>query len=127
MKPTDIALLRIALEAKLAMLEDLLRNRDAIALDHSGDLHDQLQYAAERDQAIGNLERDSDRLREVRAALRRIQLDTFAVCLECENPIGLKRLEAVPWAAWCLACMEVADGSRTLPRSTVERPFLSAA
>ena len=45
-------------------------------------------------------------LREVQAALRRVQQGTYGVCAACDEPISAKRLEAVPWAKYCVACQE---------------------
>ena len=39
-------------------------------------------------------------------ALRRISDGTFGECANCGNPINHKRLEAVPWAQYCIACQE---------------------
>jgi DnaK suppressor protein len=50
-------------------------------------------------------------LREVQAALRRIEQGTYGVCYECEEPISAKRLDAVPWAKYCVSCQErIASG-----------------
>jgi DnaK suppressor protein len=49
---------------------------------------------------------DMKLLREISGALHRIENDTYGVCLECEEPISLKRLDAVPWARYCVACQE---------------------
>jgi DnaK suppressor protein len=54
-------------------------------------------------------------LREVSGALRRIDNGTYGVCAECEEPISSKRLDAVPWARYCVTCQEaiaarIADG-----------------
>ena len=54
------------------------------------------QYASQRDMAAADLERESASLREVRAALRRIQWGTFGICVDCEEEISRKRLAAVP-------------------------------
>ena len=32
--------------------------------------------------------------------------DHYGICLECDEPISAKRLEAVPWARYCVACQE---------------------
>src|SRR5216117_157265 len=40
---------------------------------------------------------DMKLLREVSDALRRIDTGHYGICLECEEPISPKRLEAVPW------------------------------
>jgi DnaK suppressor protein len=45
-------------------------------------------------------------LREVEQALRRIPAGTFGVCHRCEEPISVKRLNAIPWAKYCVACQE---------------------
>jgi len=46
-------------------------------------------------------------LREISDALLRIEQGTYAVCLECEEPISVKRLDAVPWARFCVTCQEM--------------------
>ncbi len=45
-------------------------------------------------------------LREVQAAMRRIDQGTYGVCNECEEPISAKRLAAVPWAKFCVSCQD---------------------
>jgi len=98
-----------ALEHKLAELTQALRKRDGIAIERSADQMDEIQYASERDLAIGNVDRESTLLRNVKAALRRVQDGNFGTCLECELPISSKRLAAVPWALHCIQCQENAD------------------
>lgn len=39
-------------------------------------------------------------------ALRRIAEGAFGECANCGEPINSKRLEAVPWAQYCIACQE---------------------
>ena len=50
---------------------------------------------------------DMKLLREISDALVRIDHDTYGVCLECEEPISTKRLDAVPWARYCVTCQEM--------------------
>jgi DnaK suppressor protein len=49
---------------------------------------------------------DSKLLREITDALHRIEMDTYGVCMECDEPISPKRLDAVPWAKFCVTCQE---------------------
>lgn len=51
-------------------------------------------------------ERDHRELLVVQAALNRIEAGTYGVCIDCEEPIALARLEAWPAAARCLPCQE---------------------
>lgn len=58
---------------------------------------------------------DMKLLREVSDALHRIDHDHYGICMECDEPISAKRLEAVPWARYCVTCQEriaarIADG-----------------
>ena len=103
---------RNILEAKQAELEQLVRNRDGIAIEKSPDALDEVQHAAERELAIRNLDRESNLLRNVRAALRRIDDGSYGVCLHCEEQINPKRLNAVPWAPFCIQCQEQYDKNR---------------
>ncbi len=97
------------LEAKQDELEQIVRNRDAIAIEKSADALDEVQHASERELAIRNLDRESNLLRNVRSALRRIDDGSFGTCLHCEEEISPKRIAAVPWAPYCIQCQEQAD------------------
>src|SRR6185503_4585112 len=83
--------------------------REGLAIGSSSDELDRTQDASDRDYAMSNLERNSDRLREVRSALRRVESGTFGICAGCEENINPKRLAAIPWAPFCIACQEAAD------------------
>jgi DnaK suppressor protein len=126
MTPKELAHLRGFLEGRQAELEGLLRNREVIAVSSSADTTDQIQHASERDMAIGNLERESIRLREVRSALRRIHLGTFGICLDCEEQIGIKRLNALPWTTSCLACRESMDRNGTRTPNAIDNPLFDS-
>jgi len=49
---------------------------------------------------------DMKLLREIADALHRIDADSYGICLECEEPISAKRLDAVPCALYCVTCQE---------------------
>ena len=49
---------------------------------------------------------DMKLLREIADALHRLDHGSYGVCLECEEAISPKRLDAVPWARYCVACQE---------------------
>ena len=93
-------------------LSEVLRNREGIAIEKSPDALDEVQRAGERELAIRNLDRESNLLRNVRAALRRINEGNFGTCLHCEEEISPKRLAAVPWTPYCIGCQEMADRNR---------------
>lgn len=89
--------------------------REGLAIGASSDELDRTQDASDRDYAMSSLERNSDRLHEVRSALRRMESGTFGICAGCEGNINLKRLTAIPWAPFCIRCQEAADREQTEP------------
>src|ERR1700689_4783412 len=110
--PAEISEFQEILERKAAELGRVLRRRDDIAIEKSADQMDEIQYASERDLAIRNVDRDSNLLRDVKDALRRIHEGSFGSCMECESAISPKGLAPVPWAACCIQCQEVAERDR---------------
>jgi DnaK suppressor protein len=97
------------LEAKQEELSGSLRNRDEIAIEKAPDALDEVQLAGERELAIRTLDRDSNMLRQIRRALARVANGSFGVCQHCEEDISPKRMNAVPWAAFCIRCQEQVD------------------
>jgi DnaK suppressor protein len=127
MTKSELNRFRQTLEAKRAELADVLRRRDEIAIEKSADAIDEVQRAAERELAIRNLDRESHLLRNVRAALRRIEEGSFGICAHCEEEISPRRLMAVPWAAFCIRCQEAVDRSEAEPESSLEDLLVNAA
>jgi DnaK suppressor protein len=103
------------LEQKQTELVQALRTRDCLAIEKSADHRDEIQHAYERDLAFRNVDRGSNLLRDVKAALQRLHDGSFGTCVDCESPINSKRLAAVPWASRCIHCQEAAErlGQRT--------------
>jgi DnaK suppressor protein len=97
------------LRAKQIEVSAALRNRDEIFVEKASDDLDQVQLMGERELAIRNLDRDSNLRRQISSALARIARGAFGVCLYCEEDIPVRRMQAVPWAAFCIHCQEQID------------------
>ncbi len=54
-------------------------------------------------------ENDSRQLIFINEALTRIGDDEYGFCQNCEKAINPKRLNAVPWARYCLDCQELQE------------------
>ena len=54
-------------------------------------------------------ENESRQLTEIDEALLRIEDDEYGNCLNCEKPINPKRLQAIPWARFCLDCQQLQE------------------
>lgn len=127
MTKTELSRFRKFLEARQNELARVLRNREGIAIEKSPDALDEVQHAAERELAIRNLDRESHLLRHVKAALQRMNDGSYGTCLHCEEGISPKRLEAVPWAAYCIRCQEMADRSEEESSEIFDDMLLPAA
>ena len=127
MTKTELNKFKEVLETKQAELAKVLRNRDGITIEKSPDALDEVQNAAERELAIRNLDRESNLLRNVRAALHRIDEGTFGICLHCEEDISPKRLHAVPWAPYCIQCQETADRNQVEGNENLDDLLVNAA
>jgi DnaK suppressor protein len=97
------------LEGRQNAISAALRNWDGIAIERTPDALDEVQQARERETAVWNLDPDSRLLRNVSAALARIQDGSYGICMNCGEEIQPKRLEALPSAKYCIVCQEVAD------------------
>jgi len=53
---------------------------------------------------FGQLESQSDELKEVRDALERLDQGAFGLCDDCNEEIPIERLRAIPYARLCRAC-----------------------
>jgi|ERR1700742_1712860 DnaK suppressor protein len=127
MTKIEVSKFKKILETKQEELERIVRNRDAITIEKSADALDEVQHASERELAIRNLDRESNLLRNVRAALRRIEDGSFGTCLHCEEEISPKRVAAVPWAPFCIQCQEQADRAQEEGTEVLDDILVNAA
>jgi DnaK suppressor protein len=127
MTKSDLKKFRGILQSRQMELEKVIRNREGLAIETSADELDRTQYATEREIKVGNLERDSVLLRDVRAALCRVETGMFGFCLRCEDEISPKRLAAVPWTPCCLTCQEAADQDLKNPGDAAGMGLVHAA
>lgn len=78
-----------------------------------GDSLDIASSARDREITFMLKSRELDELRAVEDAMERIDREDYGVCASCEDPIELKRLEAIPWARFCRSCQEEMENRKT--------------
>ena len=54
-------------------------------------------------------ENDSRQIILINEALERIDDEEYGLCQNCEKEINPKRLDAIPWARYCLNCQELVE------------------
>jgi len=127
MTRSELKSFRGILEKRRTELENWNRSRGALAIETSPDELDRIQHSQDRELAIGTLDRNFTYLREVQAALSRVDTGTFGICINCEEDISPKRLAAVPWASYCIVCQEAADSGQKLNSGDIDSPAVMAA
>ena len=90
---------RAELRRSIAQLEQYGKTKEdeaaADTLDRAGSSHS-------KDMVVRRLVAEHGLLRNIEAALVRLRDGTFGECVSCGTEINAKRLEAVPWARYCL-------------------------
>src|ERR671936_2304707 len=77
--------------------------------DSIKDLGDQANTAYTREFFFELGNGDRELLRDVEAALRKIEDGSFGACERCGEPISEKRLDALPFARYCIDCQRVIE------------------
>lgn len=83
----------------------ILNNSD-YEIDVAGDAIDKLQgesiIRVQKQISQNNL----SKLYLLERAIKQIELGCYGYCEECDRPIGIKRLEAIPGCRLCISCAE---------------------
>jgi DnaK suppressor protein len=74
--------------------------------DPTVDLADKAANSYTKEFLFGQTNTDRSMLQLVDQALQRIKEDKFGFCVQCEQELQQKRLDAVPWARHCVTCQE---------------------
>lgn len=87
---------------------------DAAVDEHADDEHDPegSTLAFERGQLVSQIERSSERIAEVDAAIARLDDGTYGRCLHCGGDISEVRLDALPATTVCITCAGRRNRSR---------------
>ncbi|MCX7804013.1 MAG: TraR/DksA family transcriptional regulator [Planctomycetota bacterium] len=98
-------------DALLAKLGDLKRNidngvqgtreRNVVQIQDQSDMATE---AAEGDMILRIVENESATIAEVKKALEKIENGTYGICEACGEPIGMARLQFLPFATLCIEC-----------------------
>ena len=100
---------RRALEARIAELDRsaAAAEREARTLGtKTADAMDQAALEYEKQAALHKASVDRQLRKNVMQALERIRQGTYGECVNCGGEIEPKRLEALPFARYCIKCQE---------------------
>jgi DnaK suppressor protein len=87
--------------------EEVQRSDSEHFADVAGEVHDPEEASVAHlviDVDLASIDRHVNEIRDIEAALLRIARGEFGICIDCEQPIPLARLEANSAAERCIAC-----------------------
>ena len=93
------------LEEKLDKLVARVKEIDADLSEHPEEDWEERATETEGDEvlsSVGNL--SLDEIEQIRHALHQIEAGTYGICEMCSKPIGVKRLQVMPYARLCIKC-----------------------
>ena len=106
MTPQDVQRFNERLQSHLP--QKRIYEEEALSvLAEPGDVGDIAVAIAEQHLIAKLTERDYKKTMEIKEAQVRLQDNSYGICLVCSHPIGEKRLEAVPWAKYCIRCQQI--------------------
>ena len=73
------------------------------------DIVDRANNSYNRELMFSLSDAERQRLLDIDGALERIEEGGYGSCANCGREIGERRLEAVPWARFCVDCQELAE------------------
>ncbi|MBT5454995.1 MAG: TraR/DksA family transcriptional regulator [Rhodospirillaceae bacterium] len=103
----DIAKAKTQLEESLRELGARVEGIEAdLRVPHSADWPDRATEIEDDDMLDALEDSAIKEIRDIRAALLRIEAGTYDICRGCGGKIDPKRLVALPYAAECIQCAE---------------------
>ncbi len=112
-------LIQKELRESVAYVEDINRDQSIGARESSGDLSSYAYHQADQgsdtnlmEQTVMMMEQEREKIRLLNDALRKIYDGSFGVCEMCGENINETRLEMIPYAAYCIACMEKSEDKK---------------
>ena len=113
--PKQTGTLQATLRARLATLREVLHehllksddDRARLLADRVRDEEDESVADLIVDLDLAEIDHDIDELRDVEAALERIRMDAYGVCVTCQGAIPYERLTAYPTAKRCVRCQTI--------------------
>ncbi len=83
---------------------------DDAEIDVERGFADSAHATAERARTLSVMKALRANLRWVDRAITKMDLGTYGTCERCGGPVGIERLEALPWAILCIDCKRKGEG-----------------
>ena len=106
---------KLLADKKESLLDQYTKNR-TLGLEAgdeaSADMADKAASAYTKEFLYSLSNSDRELLQAVEDAIERLEDGDFGECAECEEKMTKKRMDAIPWARYCVNCQELAEAGR---------------
>lgn len=92
-----------------AQLSEVYNESKTIETGIAQDVGDKAESSYTKEFLLSLSDTERELLILIDNALKRIDECTYSVCQRCEKAIGKKRLDVVPWTAYCISCQELEE------------------
>jgi len=114
--------LAAARDEALARVRVLRKEEQEDAVELPADGLDAARSLEDVETDAGLIERCEYRLKEIDAALSRLERGRYGICEKCRQEIPVERLKAVPFAAYCIDCQQKRNERRHPGEGDVDEP-----
>jgi RNA polymerase-binding transcription factor len=124
---------------RLQALRDILNHERTLAMERvreyrhdqedeatppPGDEMDVARSLAEVETHASLIERAEDRLKAIDFAFDRLEHGRYGICAQCGEQIPVQRLEALPFAGYCVDCQEKRNHLSRSGKPWIDEPFI---
>ena len=99
-------------EETYAKVKEFRRDQEQEVETSPADEMDLARSSADVEMHAGLIARQEEKLRFLDEAVSRLNAGNYGTCPDCEGPIPIERLIAVPFAAYCVDCQHKRNRAR---------------
>ncbi len=118
MNETKIASFRTKLEeirfAIVGEVQEKYKSPQDRLTEQVANIADDAVQSYERQLMMGLGEKEFEKLRLVEEAIEKLDEGQYGICLECEELISEERLTVIPFASYCVDCLELIEKKNTV-------------
>lgn len=93
----------------LDMYKRDLRTGQEASDDGTEDIVDRANNSYSRELMFSLSDSERQLLLQIEGALKRLENGVYGSCVHCGDTIAMPRLQAVPWARYCIDCQELQE------------------
>ena len=108
-------------EDTLARVRDFRRGQADTVASSPGDEMDVARSLADVETHAALIERAQERLKAIDAAIARLSAGAYGKCMNCGEEVPLERLQAVPFAQYCIDCQDEMNDDKRAGQGSISR------